>query len=80
MGTSILKDVVLAKMFGAKDAAKDAAKAAQQTARRVPLSTYGFFLARDTLTIAGGFTLPPFVSSFLHNRTGMDKKYSDKAA
>lgn len=80
MSASLIKDVTFAKMFGAKDAGKEAGKAASSVARRVPLATYGIFLLRDTLTIAGGFTVPPIMSGLIHNSTGWEKKKTDKVA
>lgn len=62
MSASLVKDVAFAKLFGT---AKDAASQAKQAAKKVPPATYGLFLMRDTLTIAGGFTVPPVVSSLL---------------
>ncbi len=60
MSASLVKDVTFAKMFG-----KQVSKAASETAARVPAATYMIFLARDTLTIAGGFTVPPIVSNVM---------------
>ncbi len=62
MSASLVKDVTFAKLFG-----KQAEKAASETARRVPAATYCIFLMRDTLTIAGGFTVPPIVSGIISN-------------
>lgn len=49
-------------------------------AKRVPLATYGIFLSRDTLTIAGGFTVPPIMSGLMQKSMGWEKKHSDKVA
>lgn len=68
MSASLVKDVAFAKMFG-----KQFKKVAAETANRVPAATYLIFLARDTLTIAGGFTVPPLVSSALVSRWDMKK-------
>jgi ACR3 family arsenite efflux pump ArsB len=35
---------------------------------------------RDSLTMAGGFTVPPIMSAALTNKFGFDKKRSDKIA
>jgi len=80
MSASLIKDVTFAKLFGAKDVGKEAGKAASSVARRVPLATYGIFLFRDTLTIAGGFTVPPIMSGLIHNTTGWETKKTDKIA
>jgi hypothetical protein len=71
MSASLVKDVTFAKLFGKKT---------EKAAGRVPPSTYCIFLMRDTLTIAGGFTVPPIVSGMLLGTTGMEKKSSDKVA
>lgn len=62
MSASLVKDVTFAKMFG-----KQVEKAASETAKKVPPATYCIFLMRDTLTIAGGFTVPPIVSGIITN-------------
>lgn len=62
MSASLVKDVTFAKMFG-----KQVEKAANETAKKVPPATYCIFLMRDTLTIAGGFTVPPIVSGIISN-------------
>lgn len=74
MSASLVKDVAFAKMFGG---AKDAAATTQKV---VPKSTYGIFLLRDTLTIAGGFTVPPLVSTMLRSQFNMNKNSADKVA
>jgi len=82
MSASLVKDVAFAKLFGkqVEKAAVEAGKAAAQTVKKVPLSTYACFLCRDTLTIAGGFTVPPLVSAMLVNQTEMEKSRADKVA
>lgn len=55
MGASLVKDITFVKLFGAK----------KEVAAKVPLATYAIFLSRDTLTIAGGFTVPPIISKLL---------------
>ena len=83
MSSSILKDAIFVKIFGAnaKDATKAAADAAKAAPKRVPPATYGLFVIRDTLTIAGGFTVPPLVSSALQSSAGaMEKPAADKVA
>ena len=80
MSASLVKDVTFAKLFGAKDIGKEAGKAASNVAKRVPLATYGIFLSRDTLTIAGGFTVPPIMSSLMQSTLGYEKKNADKLA
>lgn len=71
MSASLLKDVAFAKLFGSADATS---KAAQQATKRVPPATYGLFLMRDTLTIAGGFTVPPIVSNLLLSCSAVKSK------
>ena len=82
MSASLVKDVVFAKLFGApaKDVGKAVKDAAAKAPKRVPPATYGLFLTRDTLTIAGGFTVPPLVSSALQSGSGMEKPAADKVA
>jgi len=81
MGSSLVKDILFAKMFGKQDVAKEAAEAAKTVAKRsVPPATYGIFLMRDTLTIGAGFTLPPLVASGLKSTAGMESKAADKTA
>jgi hypothetical protein len=46
----------------------------------VPASTYFHFILRDSLTMAGGFTVPPYMSGFLTNKLGIEKKRSDRIA
>jgi len=46
----------------------------------VPPATYMIFLARDTLTIAGGFTVPPIMSAAITKAWGIEKSRSDKIA
>lgn len=75
MSASLVKDVTFAKMFG-----KQVKDAAAQAHKVVPPATYMIFLARDTLTIAGGFTLPPLVSNAISSAWGIQKTSSDKIA
>lgn len=71
MTASLIRDVTFAKMFG---------KQVEKAAQKVPLSTYGIFILRDTLTMAGGFTVPPLMSGALTNIFGFEKSRSDKIA
>jgi len=73
MGSSIVKDVVFVKIFGAVG---EAAK----IPKRVPATTYGLFMMRDTLTIAGGFTVPPLVSGVLQSSASIEPSAADKIA
>ena len=73
MSASLVKDITFAKLFGAKDSGSSVAK-------RVPLATYAIFLSRDTLTIAGGFTVPPILSRLMQSSLGYEKKNADKIA
>lgn len=73
MGASIAKDVIFAKLFGVKEPAGSVAK-------RVPMATYALFLGRDTLTIAGGFIVPPMLSKSIQASAGFEKKHADKIA
>lgn len=79
MSASLVKDVTFAKMFG-KQAEKAVGEACRIPTKRVPMATYGLFLTRDTLTIAGGFTVPPLVSKSLQHGAGMDRTSADRAA
>ena len=56
MTLGILKDKYFAEKFSGKPVTK------------FPLSSWGLFLFRDTMTIAAGFTLPPLVSLELQKR------------
>jgi len=62
--------VIFAKLWGANNSAK--------VARQIPLSTVGLFLCRDSLTIAGGFTLPPILSPIVQSKFGVEKGRADK--
>ena len=73
MSASLVKDITFVKLFGAKEGASSVAK-------KVPLATYAIFLSRDTLTIAGGFTVPPIMSKLLQSSLGYEKKNADKIA
>jgi len=72
--SSILKDVAFAKMFAkAADVGKEAVK-------RVPMTTYGTFLFRDSLIIGAGFILPHMVAGGLRSSTNMDQKKCETVA
>ena len=73
MSSSLVKDIAFAKMFG-----KQVEKVASASVGRVPKSTYVIFLTRDTLTIAGGFTVPTIVSEQL--QAWMSSGKADKLA
>ena len=64
----IAKDVAFARMFGASAPGK-----------AMPLATIGLFGARDLLTIASAFTVPPLLASGLAS-TGMAAKRAEDAA
>ena len=64
------RDMVFAKLWGASNPA--------QATRKIPFSTVALFLCRDSLTIAGGFTLPPIVSLFVQQKFNMEKHKADK--
>merc|ERR1712039_411996 len=72
--SSILKDVIFAKMFS------KAAEAATEVKRSVPLTTYGTFLFRDALIIGAGFILPAMVAGGMTSSSNMDPKTADKVA
>jgi hypothetical protein len=63
MTASLIRDVTFAKMFG---------KQVEKAKQRVPPSTYCIFIMRDTLTMAGGFTVPPLMSGLLTNKFGFE--------
>ncbi len=73
MSASLIKDITFAKLFGTNAGSSSVAK-------RVPLATYAIFLSRDTLTIAGGFTVPPLLSKLMQSSFGYEKKNADKIA
>lgn len=75
MSSSLIKDVAFAKLFG-----KQVEKAAAETSPKVPAATYIIFLSRDLLTIAGGFTVPPLMSSTFQNMMGLTKSSADKVS
>ncbi len=62
MTATVFKDVTLAKLFGNS-----------VNVKCVPHSTYCIFLLRDTLAMAGGFTIPVFFSPKLESTYGVDK-------
>ena len=75
MSASLVKDIAFAKMFG-----KQVEKAAAETKPKVPAATYVIFLSRDMLTIAGGFTVPPLMSTMYQESCNMSKQTADKVA
>ncbi len=55
-------------------------KQVEKAAQKVPPATYCIFILRDTLTMAGGFTLPPLMSGYLTNKFGFEEKVSFRIA
>jgi hypothetical protein len=63
----IAKDRAFTRMFGLKPPSN------------LPMSTYGLFAIRDSLTIAASFTIPPMIASSLQKQ-GYTKEFSLNAA
>eukprot|EP00670_Eutreptiella_braarudii_P009868 CAMPEP_0174311250 /NCGR_PEP_ID=MMETSP0810-20121108/3602_1 /TAXON_ID=73025 ORGANISM="Eutreptiella gymnastica-like, Strain CCMP1594" /NCGR_SAMPLE_ID=MMETSP0810 /ASSEMBLY_ACC=CAM_ASM_000659 /LENGTH=313 /DNA_ID=CAMNT_0015419455 /DNA_START=154 /DNA_END=1093 /DNA_ORIENTATION=- len=68
MSSSMMKDSILAKMFGSGPA------------RSFPLQSYGAFVCRDTITIAAGFTIPGPLSEVFHENSSWSKGNCEIAA
>mmetsp|Transcript_101789 Transcript_101789/g.175717 ORF Transcript_101789/g.175717 Transcript_101789/m.175717 type:complete len:310 (-) Transcript_101789:1707-2636(-) len=68
MSSSMMKDSILAKMFGSGPA------------RSFPIASYGAFVCRDTITIAAGFTIPGPLANYFKSTTSMSQYQCDIAA
>lgn len=64
---SIWKDKIIAKMYN-------------ESAKKLPMSTYGCFIARDSIVVGVSFVGPRFLSPVLKSSTGCSDFVADTAA
>ncbi|ORX92688.1 hypothetical protein K493DRAFT_303159 [Basidiobolus meristosporus CBS 931.73] len=69
IGLSLLRDKLLAQWFGSS-----------AKARPLPPLSYGCFVARDCLTIAASFNLPPAIAPWLQKQVGWTRDNCEIAA
>lgn len=65
---SVMKDKAFARMFGKGDP------------RPLPITSYGLFATRDSMTILASFSLPGLISTKLQNNFGYSKTFSDTSS